>query len=72
MVRLFVRHPVSDFAHWKKAYDDFDEERLGMGVKAHAVYQAFDDGNDVTVWHDFESMESAQAFMGSAAQSNPG
>jgi quinol monooxygenase YgiN len=36
-----------------------------MGVQAHAVYQAVDDANDVTVWHDFENMESAQAFMGS-------
>ena len=60
-----VRHPVSDFAHWKKAYDEFTPERSGMGVKAHAAYQAVDDDNDVTVWHDFESMESAQAFMGS-------
>jgi quinol monooxygenase YgiN len=66
MIRLFVRHPVTDFAHWKRAYDDFDEERSGMGVKSHAVYQALDDANDVTVWHDFESMEAAQAFMGSA------
>ena len=66
MVRLFVRHPVAEFAHWKKAYDEFDEERSGMGVKAHAVYQALDDANDVTVWHDFESLESAEAFMGSA------
>jgi hypothetical protein len=66
MIRLFVRHPVSDFSHWKQAYDDFDSERFGMGVTAHGVYQAVGDANDVTVWHDFESMESAQAFMGSA------
>lgn len=66
MIRLFVRHPVSDFAHWKQAYDDFNQERAGMGVMGHAVYQAVDDANDVTVWHDFESMESARAFMGSA------
>lgn len=65
MIRLFVRHPVSDFGHWKQAYEDFNTERAGMGVKAHAVYQAVDDANDVTVWHDFENMESAQAFMGS-------
>jgi hypothetical protein len=66
MIRLFVRHPVADFAQWKKAYDDFDEERTGMGVKAHGVYQAVDNRKDVTVWHDFESMESARTFMGSA------
>jgi hypothetical protein len=65
MVRLFVRHPVTDFARWKRAYDDFDEERSGMGVKAHGVFQAVDNKKDVTVWHDFESMESAQAFVDS-------
>ena len=66
MIRLFVRHPVSDFSNWKKAYDDFDGERGGMGVKAQAVFQSVDDANDVTIWHDFEEMESAQAFLGSA------
>ena len=66
MIRLFVRHPVADFAQWKQAYDDFDEERSGMGVTGHAVFQAVDDANDVTLWHDFESMESARAFMESA------
>jgi len=63
MVRLFVRHPVADFPRWKQAYDDFDEERAGMGVKAHAVFQSVTDANDVTVWHDFENMESAEAFL---------
>jgi hypothetical protein len=65
MVRLFVRHPVSDFTSWKQFYDDFDHERAGMGVTGHGVFQAADDPNDVTIFHDFESMESAQSFMGS-------
>jgi hypothetical protein len=38
MVRLFVRHPVADYAAWRRVYDDFDEERRGMGVTGHAVY----------------------------------
>lgn len=65
MVRMFVRHPVTDFAVWKKAYDDFDQERKGMGVTGDAVFRAVDDPNDVTAWHDFESFEAAQAFAGS-------
>jgi hypothetical protein len=24
MVRLFVRHKVTDYAKWRKVYDDFD------------------------------------------------
>ena len=26
MTRLFVRHEVADYAKWRKAYDDFNEE----------------------------------------------
>jgi hypothetical protein len=66
MVRMFVRHPVTDFAHWKQAYDDFDEERRGMGVAGDAVFQSADDPNDVTAWHDFQTLESARAFLESA------
>ncbi len=38
MVRLFVRHPVANYAAWRKAYDEFDAQRRTMGVTAHAVY----------------------------------
>ena len=65
MVRLFVRHPVTDFTQWKQAYDAFDVERQGMGVVGQAAYQAADDPNDVTAWHDFDNLETAQAFAGS-------
>jgi hypothetical protein len=63
MVRMFVRHPVADFTMWKQAYDDFDAERRGMGVTADAVFQSVDNTNDVTVWHDFESVDAARAFV---------
>ena len=65
MIRMFVRHPVTDFSVWKKAYDDFDQERRGMGVIGDSVFQAADDPNDVTLWHDFETLDAAQAFMAS-------
>ena len=66
MIRMFVRHTVTDFAAWKQAYDRFDSERMGMGVLGGAVFQSTDDPNDVTAWHDFETLESARAFIESA------
>ena len=66
MFRLFVRHKVSDYAAWRKAYDAFDPTRTKMGVKAQGVYRAVDDGNDVTAWHDFDTVEVAHAFVASA------
>ncbi len=65
MVRLFVRHPVADYAAWRRVYDEFGVERRPMGVTGHAVYQSLDDPNDVTVWHDFATREAAEAFASS-------
>ncbi len=65
MATLFVRHDVADFDHWKRAYDNFDAERKTLGVTGDGVYQADGNPNDVTVYHHFDSMDSAKAFAGS-------
>jgi quinol monooxygenase YgiN len=65
-VRMFVRHEVSDYATWRKAYDDFDATRWKMGVTGQSVYQSTDNPNDVTAYHDFKSVEQAKAFAASA------
>ena len=65
MIRMLVRHPVSDYAKWRKAYDEFDQERKGMGVMDHAVFQDVDNPNEITVWHDFSDLKAARAFMDS-------
>jgi hypothetical protein len=62
MIRMFVRHRLADFGAWKKVYDGFDAKRRTMGVTGHAVFQAAGDANDVTGWHDFESIDAARRF----------
>jgi hypothetical protein len=53
---------VDDYATWRKAYDDFDGERAGMGVRGHAVYRGVDNASDVTAYHDFDTADDARAF----------
>jgi len=65
MIRMIVRHDVEDYGTWRQAYDDFDEERGGMGVRGHGVYCEAGNANNVTAYHDFDSLEEAQAFAGS-------
>ncbi len=65
MTRLFVRHKVQDYATWRKVYDDFEATRTKMGEVGDWVFQLDGDPNDVTVIHDFESVEKANAFAGS-------
>jgi opacity protein-like surface antigen len=64
-VRMFVRHEVADYATWTKSYDAFRAMQQKTGVIAQAVYQSIDDPGDVTVTHDFHSLEAARAFAAS-------
>jgi ABC-type sugar transport system substrate-binding protein len=64
-VHMFVRHEVADYGTWKKAYDGFRATQKKLGVVAQAVYQSTDNPNDVTVTHDFHSLEKAKAFAAS-------
>ena len=65
-VRLFVRHDVADFGAWKKGYDSHADWQKKMGVFNQAVYQSTSNPNDVTVIHDFHSLEEAKVFLASA------
>lgn len=65
MATLFVRHTVADYAVWRRIFDDFAPTQQALGVTGKAVYQAADDANDITVTHDFASLEAARAFAGS-------
>lgn len=63
MATMFIRHQVADFGKWKQAYDAFGPERQQLGVSADAVYRRAEDGNDVTVTHEFATLEAAHHFV---------
>ena len=66
MATLFVRHTVADYNAWRKLYDEFDATRRSMGVTSHGVYQADGNPNDLTLYHEFDSMAAAKSFAESA------
>jgi hypothetical protein len=66
MTTLFVRHQVADYAQWRQVYDGFAPTQKALGVQDQAVYQAIDNPNDITVRHEFATLEAAQAFGGSS------
>ncbi|MHC4958673.1 MAG: cyclase [Planctomycetota bacterium] len=63
--RMFVRHNVNDFGTWKQAYDAFHTTRTELGAQGGEIYQAIDNPNDITAWHDFDTPAAAQAFANS-------
>jgi len=65
MIRMYVRHTVSDFDTWKRGYDAFDAQRRDMGVRGDAIFCGAESATDVTVWHDFDDLSAAQAFLDS-------
>jgi hypothetical protein len=66
MATMFVRHTVADYAAWRRIFDGFAPTQEAMGVTDKAVYQEVDNPNDITVTHDFATLEDARAFAGSA------
>lgn len=66
MTRMFVRHEVADYDAWRAAYDSVDETRKKMGCIAQSVYHAPDNPHDITVIHDFLSLDAARAFASSS------
>ena len=62
MATMFIRHTVSDYKAWRKVYDDVSHVQKAGGVTAQAVYQSADNPNEITVTHEFGSVEAAQAF----------
>ncbi len=65
MVRMFVRHTVADYDAWRTEYDAFEDTRQSAGVTGTGVYRNAMDRNEVTAYHDFDSLEAAQALAGS-------
>ena len=63
MMTMFARHKVADYKAWRKVYDEFGSVQKANGVIADTVFQAVDDPNDITVTHEFDTLEAAKAFV---------
>lgn len=65
MTTMFVRHNVTDYAKWRQVYDDFAPTQKRLGVTAGTVYRTADDPAEITVTHEFGSVDAARAFAAS-------
>jgi hypothetical protein len=61
-----VRHEVSDYAAWKRAFDGHAEARTRAGIIGHAVNRSAQNPNVVVVYLQAESDASLKAFAGSS------
>jgi hypothetical protein len=62
MVTLHIEHRITDFATWKRAFDQFAERRAAAGVEAARILQPTDDPNWLVVQLDFPTEAAALRF----------
>jgi quinol monooxygenase YgiN len=62
---MFVRHKVSDYGNWKRAYDEFASVRREKGVTGASVHRDANDPDTIIATHQFKDMNAALAFADS-------
>jgi len=62
---MFIRHKVSDYAKWKRGYDDFEPLRSGFGVTAASVHRDTTDPTVIIVTHQFKDAGAMMVFVNS-------
>jgi hypothetical protein len=63
---LAARHSVSDYAAWRKVYDEVDSIRARHGCTAQHVACNPEDHNDLFITHEFPTVAQAEAFAADA------
>lgn len=66
MATLFLRHRVRDYHEWRSVYDRYGAFQKEHGITSATVYRGEDEPNDVTVMHEFATLEAARAFAGNS------
>ncbi len=65
MVIVLVRHKVADFGRWKQVFDGNFGIRHGAGELSCRIFHAHDNGTDLTLLFEWETLEKARAFFAS-------
>ena len=65
IMRLLVRHKVSDFATWKTVYDAHLSARQKAGLKEEHLFHNADDPNEVVLLFSVEDFNKAKKFTAS-------
>jgi len=66
MAQLVEQHRVNDYDAWRKVCDEVEPLWTSGGVTEKDVHHEKDDSNNVLVFHRFNTIGEAQAFMDNA------
>ena len=66
MINVLVHHEVADYSSWKVAFDSAIDLRHKNGERGCRIFHGAGNVNDLTLFFEWESLEKARAFLGSA------
>ena len=67
MTKVFIRHKVEDFAQWKKAFDNFLDQRRAGGELSYSIGHIPDEPNNLCIMFEWDSAKNANTFLQSEA-----
>jgi hypothetical protein len=62
MYRVFIKCTIRDYEEFRDYFDSGDEERKTWGIRGSIIHRTVGTPNEVTVVHDFDTVEDAKAF----------
>lgn len=64
MATMAIRHPVQEYATWRKVYDEVEDLRAKHNYTGDRVLRDAEDASTLLVLHEFASIDEARAFAG--------
>jgi len=65
MINVLIHHEVADYTAWKAVFDSNLDWRRKNGERSCRIFRGAGNVNDLTLFFEWESLESARAFMAS-------
>jgi len=65
MINILIHHEVADYTAWKAAFDSAFDWRHQHGERSCRIFRGAGKVNDLTLFFEWESLETARAFVAS-------
>lgn len=63
---MIIRHQVTDYARWKRAFDEHSSARAAGGSRGGQLFRSADNPNEMIAVFEWESLDQARQFGQSA------
>jgi hypothetical protein len=65
MINVLIHHEVADYTAWKALFDSAYDWRRKNGERNCRIFRSAGNVNDLTLFFEWESLETARAFTAS-------